>query len=392
MGFNNLRYVPGVYTITFYWDSISTGVWFPNTVNIYIWRDNAWRWVKNTGGWPGTGPGSATVTATEGQYSPGEPRQFRFTVWDCADKDATTVWGMSLPYPTVSGSVSATGVGQVSISFSKSTNGTWYLDIERNGVTKTYSSPSSPVTQTGLGNGNTYTYRIRVRDSVGPSSWVNLGSVTTFNIPSAPSAPTLTLGGSADTATLKVAWSAPSNGGTAITGYKLYYSTNGGSTWSNLSPGNVTSYTFTNAAKGTAYLVKVAAINMVGEGAQSAQASATTWNYPGKVTISSVTPYTQDGKHYLLVLFYVNDTGGTTLSKQILYRNINGSASTLDLSGSVASYQQLTPYRGELYKFQISAVNVIGEGTKSDEVWEISRGDNHSTTSTASFGGGGAYF
>jgi hypothetical protein len=37
-------------------------------------------------------------------------------------------------------------------------------------------------------------------------------------------------------------------------------------------------------------------------------------------------------------------------------------------------------------------VNVIGEGTKSDEVWEISRGDNHSTTSTASFGGGGAYF
>lgn len=282
MGFNNLRYVAGANVITFYWDSISTGCWFPNNVNIYIYRGGTKYWIKNTGGWPGKGAGSATVTVSEGQYYPGTRYEFQFTVWDGADKDATNVWAKSLPYPDATGgSVSAgPGVGQVRVYFGVKANGTWYLDIERNGSVSPYTTPSSPVTQSGLGNGNTYTYRIRVRDAVGSSSWLGLGSVTTFNVPSAPSAPTLTLGGSADTATLKAAWTAPGNGGTAITGYKLYYSTNGGSTWSNLSPGNVTSYTFSNAAKGTAYLVKVAAINLVGEGSQSSQASATTWNYP----------------------------------------------------------------------------------------------------------------
>ena len=70
-------------------------------------------------------------------------------------------------------------------------------------------------------------------------------------------------------------WLAPTlNGGSAITGYRIYRSTSSGAEVFLIAVGNVTSYTDTANTKGTHYYYKVTAINAVGEGAQSSESSA----------------------------------------------------------------------------------------------------------------------
>src|SRR5207245_10383233 len=71
----------------------------------------------------------------------------------------------------------------------------------------------------------------------------------------------------------------PNNGGSAITGYKIERSTDGGSTWATLisNTGSVTTtYSDTGLAHSTTYTYRVSAINSVGTGSTSSTASATT--------------------------------------------------------------------------------------------------------------------
>lgn len=66
---------------------------------------------------------------------------------------------------------------------------------------------------------------------------------------------------------ITITWSAPSsNGGTAITGYRIQRSLNGGSTWTTIvadTLSTATSYTDSNQAFGATYTYRVAAINAV---------------------------------------------------------------------------------------------------------------------------------
>jgi len=64
-------------------------------------------------------------------------------------------------------------------------------------------------------------------------------------------------------------------GGTPITGYKIYRSTSSGTETGYVSLGNVTSYTNTALTSGTTYFYKVRAVNSVGISSPSNEASAT---------------------------------------------------------------------------------------------------------------------
>jgi subtilase family serine protease len=129
-------------------------------------------------------------------------------------------------------------------------------------------------TVTGLTNGTTYYFDVTAVNSVGNSVASKEASTTPATTPGAPSL-------TARQATSKgvtLTWSAPaSNGGAAITGYKLNRSTRSGRETSYATVSCTTStcsYTDTGTNSRTTYYYNVAATNRVGTGPVSNQASA----------------------------------------------------------------------------------------------------------------------
>lgn len=84
--------------------------------------------------------------------------------------------------------------------------------------------------------------------------------------PAAPAAPLLK--GTRDSSGIRLTWQAPDNGGSDITGYRVYRGTAPGAE-TFLASTTSTSYNDTSVVAGTAYYYKVSAVNSVGEGARS---------------------------------------------------------------------------------------------------------------------------
>src|SRR2546427_6319584 len=90
-------------------------------------------------------------------------------------------------------------------------------------------------------------------------------------IPSAPQ----NLQATAGVGNVALTWDTPSSdGGSAITGYKVYRSTSSGTETAYVNLGNVNSYTNTGLTPGVTYFYKVRAVNSVGLSPLSNEASA----------------------------------------------------------------------------------------------------------------------
>ncbi|HYU50466.1 MAG TPA: S8 family serine peptidase [Candidatus Limnocylindria bacterium] len=131
-------------------------------------------------------------------------------------------------------------------------------------------------TDTSVSNGTTYYYQVSAVNTIGEGSRSTERSATPVAPASLPSAP---LGLSASQSFPKgidLAWTAPaSNGGSAITDYRIYRSTTTGTeTLLVTVTGGTTSYRDTATKKGTLYFYVVRAVNAVGEGPSSGEASA----------------------------------------------------------------------------------------------------------------------
>lgn len=78
----------------------------------------------------------------------------------------------------------------------------------------------------------------------------------------------------AGNAQVTLGWSAPADNGDAITNYKVYRSTTSGTETLLTTLGNVLTYNNTGLTNGVTYYYKVSAVNAIGEGALSNEASA----------------------------------------------------------------------------------------------------------------------
>ena len=133
-------------------------------------------------------------------------------------------------------------------------------------------------TVTGLTNGETYEFRVRAVNSVGPGAESKPARATPATVPGAPRNLTLTSGSQY----MMLIWERPAdNGGLPITGYEYSQKEEDGSfgEWTpidNSAPGdaNETSYAVTGLKNGTIYSFRVRAVNTIGPGDPSAEATA----------------------------------------------------------------------------------------------------------------------
>jgi hypothetical protein len=122
-------------------------------------------------------------------------------------------------------------------------------------------------TITGLANGTTYSVTVHATNSAGSGPESNALSATPATVPSAPRNVTAKAGGSGIT----VAWAAPtSNGGFAITSYRIYRGTSSTSGFLLATvTASATSFVDTTAPKKAKSYYWVTAVNAVGESAKS---------------------------------------------------------------------------------------------------------------------------
>ena len=217
-------------------------------------------------------------------------------------------------------------------------------------------------TDTGLTNGTTYYYKVSALNSVGESVASNELSAKPAAVPGAPTLNSATPGNG----TVALAWSAPTNnGGSAITGYRVYRSTASGGETLLTTLGNVTSFADSGLTNGTTYYYKVSALNSIGESVASNELSARPAAVPGAPALTNAVP----GNASVSLSWSTPSSNGSAITGYRIYRGTtSGGETLLTTVGSVNSWTDTTVANGVTYYYEVSALNFVGEGAASNEL------------------------
>ena len=243
------------------------------------------------------------------------------------------------------------------------------------GTPGTSSSNSTvPVTfnATGLNSTKTYYYRTVGVATTGTGDTLvetYLYGVTKQFVYGAPSAPTVT-GITCGNQTLSVAFSAGNANGGTITNYE--YSTDGGSTFTAVSPSATTSpIAISGLVNGTDYSVVIRAVTSSKTGVDSAAVSGTPCGTPTSTTTAAtnVQPTTATVNGHLTgngnALASITFTWG--LSPTLASGNSTTSANTTSLTGSASAFPVLANLTGltggTTYFFEVSGTYASGAST-----------------------------
>lgn len=227
----------------------------------------------------------------------------------------------------------------------------------------TTTGASSPLVVTGLDNGTAYTFTVTATNSFGFSTSEASASVTPRTVPSAPAAPTATRGN----VSAAVSWTAPSNGGNAISDYIVQYSSNSGSTWTTFTDGvsTTTSTNVTGLVNGTAYVFQVAAVNDAGTGSySSASSSVTPATTPGAPTSVTATP----GNVSAAVSWTAPASNGAAITDYVVqFSSDSGSTWSTFADGTSSSTSATVTGldNGTSYVFRVAATNSVDTGDYS---------------------------
>src|SRR5216117_2453864 len=229
-------------------------------------------------------------------------------------------------------------------------------------------------TDSAVTNGVTYYYQVSAVNSPGEGAKSNEASSTPNAPPpppTPPSAPTnlVATGGNAQ---VTLTWQAPaSNGGSPITNYRIYRGTSSNGETLKATIGNVLTYTDTSVTNGVTYYYQVSAVNNVGEGPRSNEASATPSAAPPPPSPPSAPQNlaaTGGNAQVTLTWQAPASNGGSPITNYKIYRGTTSGGETLVATiGNQLSYSDGGLTNGVTYYYQVSAVNNVGEGPKSNE-------------------------
>ena len=227
-------------------------------------------------------------------------------------------------------------------------------------------------TADALVNGTTYEVMVRAVNSAGTGVASAAMAGLPFTVSGAPTINSVTGGA----ARLTVAFTAPvTTGGATITNYE--YSTDNGSTWKAFSPARtslpflitVRSDTSSALVNGTAYQVRVRAVNAAGSGVASAAMAGKAFTVAGAPTINSVTAKVGQ----LTVAFTAPVSNGGATITNYEYSTNNGSTWKVFSPADTRTPLVITKrsdanknlVKGTTYQVRVRAVNAAGRGVAS---------------------------
>ena len=326
-----------------------------------------------TGEWSSQSP-----SYTPASFPPGQPTSLVST---SGNGRATLSW-------VAPSSVGDSAISGYRIEYSSNGGGSW-LTLNSN----TWSTSTSQ-TVTGLTNGTSYSFRVAAVNSSSTGSYSATASATPALVP--PGQPT-SLVATSGNGQVSLSWVAPSSvGDSAISGYRIEYSSNGGGSWLTLNSNTwstSTSQSVTGLINGTSYSFRVAAINSSATGSYSASATATPTLVPpgqptsllatsgnGQVSLSWVAP---------------SSVGDSAISGYRIEYSSNGGGSWLTLNSntwSTSTSQSVTGLiNGTSYSFRVAAINSSATGSYSASATAVPKDPNlpaAPSTLTASPGDG----
>ena len=219
---------------------------------------------------------------------------------------------------------------------------------------------------TDLTDGQSYYFEVRAENAQGLGPCSNEVPATPSQAATVASAPR-NLSATPGNAQVTLIWSAPSSdGGASISNYNVYRGGSSGGETLLATLGNLLIYTDLSLTNGQTYYYKVSAINSVGEGPKSSEASATPVSVPSASTLAPVISGNGQG---ILTWTAPSTIGGSSITNYRIYRGTaSGGETLLTTLGNVLTYTDTGLTNGQTYYYMVSAVNSQGEGPKSNEV------------------------
>ncbi len=272
--------------------------------------------------------------------------------------------------PAAPTGVNATaGTNQVTISWSPVSGATSYNIYwsTSTGVTPAngteIANVTSPYVHMGLTAGTAYYYVVTAVNSTGesaPSAEVAATPTSTATVPAAPTGVTATAGVNE----VSLSWTAVSG----ATSYNIYWATSTGVTpATGTQIANATSpFVQTGLTAGTTYYYVVTAVNSVGEGAPSTEASATPTSTPA--VPATPTGVTATAGNNQVTISWTAVSGAT--SYNIYWSTTAGVTPSTGtaITNATSPYVQTGLTAGTTYYYVVTAANGVGESAPSTEV------------------------
>ena len=155
-------------------------------------------------------------------------------------------------------------------------------------------------------------------------------------------------------------WTAPMfNGGSVITGYRVYRSTSEAGTYTLIASQIGLNYTDANTTNGHSYWYNVSAVNVVGEGAKTGPVSSSPFTIPNAPTgLTAVAGNAQVTLNWTEPAF----NGGRVIDYYVVYQDsVALSDYPTGLSTVIAGLNN-----GQSYSFAVAAHNLAGNGSSSE--------------------------
>lgn len=218
----------------------------------------------------------------------------------------------------------------------------------------------------GLPNGQLRHYRVAATNLAGTGARSDEASATTFAPPAAPT--TLTASAGPGAGEISLSWSAPANdGGTPVTGYEILRGDAPGAEILFAGVGATLHWSDASAGTGATRWYEVRAINAVGAGSVSNEASATAYAPPSAPT--SLTATSGPGVGQITLAWQAPaSNGGSPVTGYAVYGGATSGAETLLATlGNVLAYNDTGLGNNATRYYRVAAISLAGEGATSNE-------------------------